>query len=119
MLANATRICEANFGNLFLYEEDHFRPVALHNAPPAYSEWWQREQSRAVGDNPNRPLGRLARAMGVVHITALASENGGQDRGPRVGGLIELAGARTVLAVPMLKERELLGAIVIYRQDVR
>src|SRR5262245_1521910 len=119
MLANATRICEANFGNLFLYEEGHFRPVALHNAPAAYSEWWQREQTLGVDDNPNTPLGRLARAMGVVHITDLMAENGGQDRGPRVGGLIELAGARTVLAVPMLKERELIGAIVIYRQEVR
>ena len=36
ILKNATRICHAKFGNLFLHEEDAFRTVAMHNAPPAY-----------------------------------------------------------------------------------
>jgi two-component system NtrC family sensor kinase len=119
MLANATRICEAKFGNLFLYEGDRFRPVALHNAPPAYSEWWEREQMLVVGPNPRTPLGRLAQTIGVVHIVDLMTEWGDDERNPRVTGLIEMAGARTLLGVPMLKERKLIGAIVIYRQEVR
>src|SRR6266487_2938993 len=43
MLANAVHICEANFGNLFLYEGDAFRIVALQSAPPEWAERWQRE----------------------------------------------------------------------------
>ena len=119
MLENATRICEAKFGNLFLYENNTFRVVVQLNAPPAYAERWRRQPILAVGENPRNPLDRLARTKSVVNITDLMAEPGYIERDPRFISLVEAAGARTHLLVPMLKEGELVGAIAIYRQDVQ
>ena len=119
ILANATRICEANFGNLFLYEGDAFRIVALHSAPPAWAERWKRESALSIPDTSEIPLARLARTNEVVHISDLRAEQSYIERDFPIVALIELAGARTYLAVPMLKENQLLGAIAIYRQEVR
>jgi hypothetical protein len=60
MLANATRLCEAKFANLFLYEKHSFRIVAQQNAPRAYAERWRRNPVLVVDDNPRNPLARLA-----------------------------------------------------------
>jgi two-component system, NtrC family, sensor kinase len=119
MLQNAVRICEANFGNLFTYSHNSFRVVALHNAPPAYRKFWEREPIVLLGDEPLVPLARLATSKGVVHIADLTTEQGYVERHPRVVALVEGARARTMLLVPMLKEGELIGSIVIYRQEVR
>jgi GAF domain-containing protein len=119
LLENAVRICEAKFGNLFIYENNSFRVVAMQNAPPAYREFWEREPVVVVGDEPGVPLAHLAATKGVIHISDLAAERGYIERKPRVVALVDGAGARTMLLVPMLKEGELLGSIVIYRQQVR
>jgi signal transduction histidine kinase len=119
LLENAVRICEAKFGNLFIYENNSFRVVAMRNAPPAYKESWEREPVVVVGDEPGVPLAHLAATKGVIHITDLAAERGYIERKPRVVALVDGAGARTLLLVPMLKEGELLGSIAIYRQQVR
>ena len=119
LLENAVRICEAKFGNLFIYENNSFRVVAMQNAPPAYREFWEREPVVVVGDEPGVPLAHLAVTKAVIHITDLAAERGYIERKPRVVALVDGAGARTMLLVPMLKEGELLGSIVIYRQQVR
>jgi hypothetical protein len=76
LLANAVRICEAKFGNLFIYENNSFRVVAMQNAPPAYREFWEREPVVVVGDEPGVPLARQAATKGVIHITNLAAERG-------------------------------------------
>jgi GAF domain-containing protein len=115
MLVNATRLCEANFGSLYLCEGDAFRITAMHNAPPAYE---QLRRSEPVV-HPSHPavyaiLGRLAESKATVHITDLMAEP------PEThGALVKLANARTVAAVPMLKDDEAIGAIIIYRQEVR
>jgi two-component system, NtrC family, sensor kinase len=119
MLDNAVRICEANFGNLFLSEGDAFRIVALQSAPPAWAERWQRDPVLSIPDKSEIPLARLARTKEVVHISDLRTEQSYIERDYPIVALIELAGARTYLAVPMLKENDLLGAIAIYRQEVR
>jgi signal transduction histidine kinase len=119
MLEKATRLCEASFGNLFLYEGDAFRIVALQSAPSAFAERWQREPVLSIRPESNIPLARLARTRSVVHIADLTAEQSYIERDYPIVALIELAGARTYLAVPMLKENELLGAIAIYRQEVR
>jgi GAF domain-containing protein len=115
MLANATRLCEANFGSLYLRERGAFRITAMHNAPPAY-EALRRSEPVMDSAHPAHQalLGRLAKAKEIVQITDLMSAP------PEVrGALAKFAEARTVLAVPMLKEDELIGAIIIYRQEVR
>ena len=118
VLENATRICEAKFANLFLYETNSFRIAAQLNAPPAYAERWRRQPTLTVSDNPQNPLTRLVASKRVVAITDLMAEQGYIDRDPRFVALVEFAGARSHLVVPMLKEDELIGAIVIYRQEV-
>jgi two-component system NtrC family sensor kinase len=119
MLERATCICEAKFGNLFLREADAFRAVALHGEH-AYVESWRREpvvhmNAEAAGF----PLQRLFSTKEIVHIADLANERTYLERRPRIVRLVEDAGARTMLVVPMLKENELVGAIAIYRQQVR
>ena len=117
LLANAVRICDAKFGTLFLTEGDAFRYVALHGAPRAFADNAATRvnyasQSRALrSDVLRRPrnLPRL-RTFGPSPRTRAT-----QRRIP----ILELAGARTILGVPMLKESQLVGIIVIYRQEVR
>jgi len=115
MLANATRLCEANFGSLYLYEGDAFRITAMHNAPTAYEERRRREPLMDSAHPAFQAiLGRLAKTNEIVHITDLMAVPGAER-----GALARFAGARTLVAVPMLKEGKLIGAIVIYRQEVR
>ena len=66
MLANASRICEAKFGTLWLREGDAFRAVALHNAPPAYAEVRRRELR--LRPPPDTALGRATSTKQVVQI---------------------------------------------------
>jgi GAF domain-containing protein len=120
MLENATRICGAKFANLFLYNEkdDAFRLAAQQNAPAAYAERWRKNPVLTVGENPRNPLARLAKSKSVVDIPDLMAEPGYLERDPRFVTLVEAAGARTHLLVPMLTEGSLVGAIAIYRQEV-
>ena len=119
LLQNAVHICEAKFGNLFLYENNTFRVGAQQNAPHAYAERWRKHPVLTVGESPNNPLDRLAKTRSVVNIADLKAEPGYLKRYPRFVALVEAAGARTHLLVPMLKENELVGGIAIYRQEVR
>src|SRR5450759_3622776 len=115
MLQNATRICEANFGNMFLYEHDAFRNVAMQNAPPAYSNV---RAGTTFHPPPSSALGRLAAAKAVVQIADLMAEDTYIKRDSFIVAAVELGGIRTILAVPMLNDDLLIGAIVIYRQEV-
>src|SRR5262249_464803 len=111
MMANARRICEAGFGNLCIREGDGFRIAALHNAPPAYAE--HRRLHPVFRPGPSTGLGRVAETKQVVHVVDIMAE---REASP---AFASLAGARTVLTVPLLKNNELVGAIGIYRQEVR
>jgi signal transduction histidine kinase/CheY-like chemotaxis protein/HAMP domain-containing protein len=119
ILANATRICEAKFGTMFLYEGGAFRVVAQKDAPRAYIERWSSEPVLVVADHPSVPLARLAKTREVQHIPNVALEQAYIEGDPPFVGLVDLAGARTLIAVPMLKESELIGAIAIFRQEMR
>ena len=116
LLANAVRICDAKFGTLFLTEGDAFRYVALHGAPPAFAEARRREPVTRV--KPGTTLGRVAATKKPAQTADIRAEPAYTSDPERIP-IMELAGARTILAVPMLKESQLVGAIVIYRQEVR
>src|SRR5262249_47669983 len=118
MLESATRICEANFGNLFLREGEAFRAVAVH-APPTTYEWYRRESVINLAAIPHTPLARVAGSKEVLHILDLREDRTYLEHNPRIVALVESACVRTILGVPMLKEGELIGAIFIYRQEVR
>jgi GAF domain-containing protein len=115
MLANATRLCAAKFGNLLLYEGDVFRFVAMYGAPPAFAELRRR--------NPVVPaegsLARIAAKKQVQHVADIRTVQTYLDRSPAAVELADVAGARTLLGIPMLKDNELIGVIGIYRQEVR
>ena len=117
MLGNAIRICEAQLGNLFLREADVFRAVAAHGTS-AYVEFWK-TNPLIIERDPDVPLARLAQRQEIVHILDLKSDPSYVDGNRRIVALVDSAGARTLLLVPMLKQGELIGAIGIYRQEVR
>jgi GAF domain-containing protein len=118
MLENAVRLCEAKFGNLFLYDGQAFTAAALHRASWAYAE--ARRRPVVVRDlHPDVPLARLSRIPEIIHIADVRAEQSYIERDPRFSELVDVAGARTLLMVPMLKEHELVGAFAIYRQEVR
>ena len=116
MLEKAERICSAKFGLLFLSEGDAFRAVALHDAPTAYAEVRRREPVTRFG--PGTATDRAARTKQPAQIADVKAEPAYLND-PQRFAFVELAGARTVVAVPMLKENELVGVIGIYRQEVR
>ena len=119
ILANATRLCRAKFGNLDLRAGDGFHIAALHNAPRAYIEWRGHQPVVDVSRFPNVPLARIVRTKAVQHIPDLTADQAYIERIPPIVALVEAAGARSLLSVPMLKEGDVIGAIVIYRQEVR
>jgi GAF domain-containing protein len=116
MLENATRICEARFGNMYLREEDMFRLAASHNTPPALVQERTRTSYRA---EENTPLARMLRTRSVVHIADLTSDEAYLSRNPRVIAAVELGSVRTVVVVPLIKESEVIGSFNIFRQEVR
>ncbi len=116
ILTNARRLCEAKFGHLLIYDGERFRVAAVHAAPSILTDFLNRGPFPAGAATG---LGRLASTKRVVHVADLKAEQAYLDRDPLRVATVEGAGARTGLAVPMLKENKLVGAIVIYRQEVR
>jgi PAS domain S-box-containing protein len=117
MLGKALRICDAKFGHILLYDNEHFHAEHLHDVPPSYRAFW--DSHGPIRPDPKTGLGRLARTREVVHIPDLKADSTYTGREPLRVATVDEAGARSFLAVPMLKENELVGAIVIYRQEVR
>jgi len=114
MLENATRVCGANFGVMSLYDGDSFRHVALHNVPPAYGN-----SPQTFRPHPESAMGMLARTRHAVQFEDVRTHAPYLEGHPIAIAMADLAGARTLVAVPMLRENELVGAIAIYRQEVR
>src|SRR5262249_52025138 len=117
MLANAVRICEAKFGTLYTYDGNGFHAAAFHNAPPAFVEARKREP--VIHPPPDTPLGRVASTKQVAQVPDITATRPYIEGDPFVVAAAELAGYRTIVSVPMLKEDELIGAVSLYRQEVR
>jgi len=109
MLENALRICQAKFGMLDVYRDGAFVVQAMVGAPPALVDALLR---KPLIPPPGAPLDRMLRTKKLVHTLDAAAE----ERKPLSA---RLAGARSHIVVPMLKDDELIGAISIYRQEVR
>src|SRR5262249_35247602 len=115
MLENAVRICGAKFGNLWLREGDAYRIGATHGVPAAFVDFLRTEQ--AFLPKPDSQLGQLAKTKEAYHLADIAAVATYGDRLREA--TINLAGARTLVVVPMLKDDEVVGAVSIYRQEVR
>src|SRR5262249_50266640 len=118
ILASATRLCEAQYGELFLYEGGVFRGVTMRYYPPDLQAG--QEPTIDVADHhPDLPLPRMAPTKAVVPSHDLRRERAYRDGAPAARYLIDRAGARTFLCVPLLKDDEVVGALCIYRREVR
>ena len=115
MLENATRICGANFGTMNFYDGDSFRNVALYNVPDAYVA----QADQPIHPHPKSGLGTIIRTRRSIQIEDLRTQPPYLEGHPAVVAMSDLAGARTIVIVPLLKEDELIGTIAIYRQEVR
>ena len=111
MLANAVRICEAKFGVLFRYDGSEFYSAASAGVPPAYEE--NLRQRGSFRPEIGAPLGRLLQTKQLVHTADEMAEPNSPSPAAKFGG------ARSLIAAPMFKDNDLVGAIVIYRQEVR
>ena len=116
MLENAARICGASFGNIFRWDGEALHLVASRNLPPAYA--------KIRGGKPFRPghkspTGRMVTTKTTTQVADLAAERGYRELDPLFVEGVEIGGIRTLLSVPMLKNDELVGAITLYRQEVR
>ena len=116
MLENATRVCGAKFGTMTLFEADFARQVALYNVPHAFAE---APATQLFRPHPQSGLGTVIRTKQVVQVEDIRTQPPYLEGDPAVIALSDLAGARTLVSAPMLTEGELIGAITIYRQEVR
>ena len=114
ILANATNLCQSNFGTLSLCEGDAFRIVAMHNVPSGLAELRRREPLVRAG-----PLLRMAETKRLLHIADYTEYVASHPADGDAAAFAKLTGVRTALEVPMLKDDDVVGAIVIYRKEVR
>jgi GAF domain-containing protein len=116
MLENATRVCDSNFGTMYLREGDAFRAVSMHGATAAYAAT---RLGQLIDPGPLTTLARVMNTKQVVHVADARTEPAYRERDPTRVAAAEVGGVRTMLCVPMLKDNELIGAIAIYRTEVR
>ena len=117
MLANATQLCGASYGTLWLSEGDAFRAVALHGPlPAAYRE---KLTGALLRPAPDTPLARSAQNKQPVQVADMRESRAYQEGDPLPVAGVEVAGIRTLVTVPMLKEDVAIGHIAIYRREVR
>jgi GAF domain-containing protein len=117
MLENAVRICGATFGNIFRWNGDAFHLMAAHKTPPAFAK---ARKLSPIRPSPTTLFGRLVATKSLVHTANLAAEKQYvEERRPSYVEAVEPGGIRAFLAVPMLKDDELIGAIGLFRQEVR
>src|SRR5262249_52493911 len=115
MLQNATQLCEAKFGTLFALADGAFRQLSSLTPPPALADY--NRTPRVWG--PHTGLGQVARTRQTVHVEDALGDRAFAERDAGRMAATELGGVRTFLAVPMLKDDVLVGAITIFRQEVR
>jgi signal transduction histidine kinase/DNA-binding FrmR family transcriptional regulator len=116
MLENATRVCDANFGVMNLWDGENFRIAADYNVPPAFTAL---RQLTLLRPHPESALAEVVRTRQVVHTHDIRNSTAYLAGIPHALAIADVAGARTIVIVPMLKEGELTGTITIFRQEVQ
>src|SRR5262245_1932811 len=117
MLANATKLCEASYGAMWLREGGGFRNAAFHGELSAeFTEQWRRS---VIQPGSHVPLARAAQSRKAVHVADLRQDRAYLEGHPLTVATADAGGVRTLVVLPMLKEDDLVGAIAIYRKEVR
>jgi signal transduction histidine kinase len=117
ILANATRLCDAKFGSLSLYDGEAFRYAAAYNVPAEYADMRLREAGWRP--HPRSGAAKMARTKQPVQVNDLRASPAYLEGDWNVRAIVDIGGARTLLLVPMLKDDALVGLIAIYRKEVR
>jgi GAF domain-containing protein len=118
MLANATRLCEASYGGMWLCEGDAFRAATHHGGLPAeFVDRWR--SGTLFQPSPNLPMARAIKTRRPIHILDLRETEAYREGYPMAVGGVNVAGIRSMVAVPMFKENEPIGVLSIYRKEVR
>ena len=115
MLGRAIRLCEATHGHFFNYDGECFHLAAI-NDNARYVEWVG--QHGAVRPHDNAPLGRINRGERIVHTVDMREEEVYRTV-PKFREQIDLRGVRSQITLGLFKDNTLLGAMVLYRQEVR
>jgi GAF domain-containing protein len=115
MLERAIRLCEATYGHMFTYDGELFHLAAI-SGPPRYVEW--SSQLGPVRSGPSAPLGRISRGERIVHVTDVREEDV-YHTSPGFREQADRRGVRSQITIALLKDDVLLGAMVVYRQEVR
>src|SRR5262249_2609302 len=115
MLENATKLCGAEFGVLYLDVGDLTRIAAAHNVPPALAA----TQNVPLRVHSKSGHAEVRRTKQVVHVDDIQPLPPYLEGDPRLVALADLGGARTTVGVPILKGDALLGTLAIYRKEVR
>ena len=116
ILDNATRLCEAQRGGLFLFDGEAYHAAAFRGAASALVE---HHTSAPIRPGPHTALARVLRELGPVHIEDVLADTAYAEGDPLRRAVVELEGMRTLLMVPMLKEGRVVGAVSVYRREVR
>jgi signal transduction histidine kinase len=112
ILANARRICVAKFAHLLLYDGKLFHAGAFEGASAAFLEFWRRGPHAL---DPETSPRRAIATKQVVHVPDMQQTERFRKPNPQLAELADLAGARSVLVVPMLKDAQVIGTLSIYR----
>jgi two-component system NtrC family sensor kinase len=116
LLENATRVCGAEFSVMNFYEDGLYRDVATYNVPPAFASW---AADKVFRPHPESGLARIVRLREVIQTEDLRETPGYREGVASSCAMADLAGARTVVNVPMIRDSDLIGTITIFRQEVR
>jgi signal transduction histidine kinase len=115
ILENATHLCDAAFGILWIYNDEQFHAAALQQCPEAFAAFAR--NPLPVADSA--ALEEIARGRDFMLVEDLAATREYHAGNRLRRAIVDLAGARTGLAVPLRRNENLLGILVIYRQEVR
>ena len=114
MLEKAVRICDAKFGGLYVYVDGRLRTVAAHDEP----EFFEARRGVDWKPPPGGVIDEAIRSKRTVQVADLATTKPYIERHPLTVEAVELAGIRTGVVVPMLKDDDLVGVIAIHRREV-
>ncbi|HTR53417.1 MAG TPA: GAF domain-containing protein, partial [Kofleriaceae bacterium] len=121
-LANSLRLCGASFGFVYRFDGSAFHTAASQGLPAAYAQFLHGQPPFSLDEAPwgrRTPLGRLAETARTVHVADLTADASYVDRLPPIVAMLEVGGARSIIGVPLLREGELLGAIMVYRNEAK
>lgn len=118
VLGYALQLCDAEYGLLFSYQPGKgFRATHSMGIPTVFKEWWVEQGDYKPA--PQTAIGRLENSHDIVNIFDVRAEGISQSNDPLRRATIDLGGARSFVAIPMLAGDRLIGAFTIYRQQLR